>query len=97
MSKPITKPELIADIAERAHFTRAEAGAALSAVIDAISGHLADGNTVTLPGLAKFEIRERPARKVRNIATGGMMDKGADRAVRISPLSKIKAAVNGGE
>jgi DNA-binding protein HU-beta len=95
MSKPITKADLVADIAERAGISKAEANKTLDATIDAITARLVAGDAVSLPGLAKFETRNRPARQVRNVATGEMMDKAADRAVKVSALSGIKAAVNG--
>lgn len=95
MSKPITKAELVADIAERAGISKAEANKTLDATIDAITARLVAGDAVSLPGLAKFETRDRPARQVRNVATGAMMDKAADRAVKVSALSGIKTAVNG--
>lgn len=95
MSRPIAKADLVADIAARAGIAKAEASRLLDATIEAISAQLVAGNAVSLPGLAKFETRDRPARQVRNIATGAMLDKAADRAVKISALSGIKAAVNG--
>lgn len=94
MTKPITKADLIADIAERSSISKAQAGEALDAVTASISAQLVLGNAVALPGLAKFETRDRPARQVRNVATGEMMDKEADRAVKITALTGIKAAVN---
>ena len=96
MAKPITKADLIADIAERSGISKTQAGEALDAVTASISAQLVAGNAVALPGLAKFETRDRPARQVRNVATGEMMDKGADRAVKISALTGIKNAVNNG-
>lgn len=95
MTRPITKADLVADIAVRANTSKAEASQLLDATIDAISAQLVAGNAVSLPGLAKFETRNRPARQVRNVATGAMLDKPADRAVKISALSKLKMAVNG--
>ena len=94
MARPITKADLVADIAAHSDISKAQAAAALDAVAAVISKNLVAGNAVTLPGVAKFETRERPARQVRNVATGAMMDKGADRAVKISALSGIKTAVN---
>lgn len=96
MAKPITKADLIADIAERSGISKAQAGEALDAVTASISAQLVAGNAVALPGLAKFETRDRPARQVRNVATGALMDKEADRAVKISALTGIKNAVNNG-
>ena len=94
MTRPITKADLIADIAERSEMSKAQASAALDAVTASISAQLVTGHAVTLPGLAKFETRDRPARQVRNVATGEMMDKAADRAVKITALTGIKAEVN---
>ncbi|MBE0455001.1 MAG: HU family DNA-binding protein [Roseovarius sp.] len=91
----MTKADLIADIAERSGISKAQAGEALDAVTASISAQLVAGNAVALPGLAKFETRDRPARQVRNVATGALMDKGADRAVKITALTAIKNAVNG--
>ncbi len=72
MAKPITKAELIADVAERSGISKAQAGEALDAVAASISAQLVLGNAVALPGLAKFETRYHPARQVRNVATGEM-------------------------
>lgn len=94
MAKTITKAELVADIAERGSMTKADASAALDAVVASVTAQLVAGNTVALPGLAKFETRDRPARQVRNVATGEMIDKDADKAVKISAMTGIKTAVN---
>ncbi|MFG5379614.1 HU family DNA-binding protein [Yoonia sp. R2-816] len=94
MARPITKADLVADIAAHSEVSKAEAAAALDAVAAVITTHLVAGNAVTLPGVAKFETRERPARQVRNVSTGAMIDKEADRAVKISALTGIKSAVN---
>jgi DNA-binding protein HU-beta len=94
MARPITKADLVADIAAHSDISKAEAAIALDAVTAVISARLVAGDAVTLPGVAKFETRERPARQVRNVATGAMMDKDADRAVKISALTGIKVAVN---
>lgn len=94
MSKPITKAQLIADMSERSNISKTEAAAAIDAVVATISAQLVQGNAVTLPGLAKFETRERAARQVRNPSTGGIIEKEADRAVKISALSALKDAVN---
>lgn len=96
MAKPITKADLITDIAGRSGISKAQAGEALDAVTASISAQLVLGNAVAIPGLAKFETRDRPARQVRNVATGEMMNKEADRAVKITTLTAIKAAVNNG-
>ena len=94
MAKPITKAELVAEIATRHSMTKAEANSAVvDATVATIAALVMEEKSVTLPGLAKFEARARPARQVRNVATGEMMDKPADRGVRISALSGIKKRV----
>jgi DNA-binding protein HU-beta len=95
MTKPITKAELVSHIASRGDITKVEAATSLDLVVEVISEQLVAGNAVTLSGLAKFETRDRPARQVRNVSTGAMMDKEADKAVKITALTAIKAAVNG--
>lgn len=94
MPKPITKAELTSAYALRADISNKEANRLIDALIATISEQLVNGQAVLLPGLAKFETRERPARQVRNVRTGEMMDKAADRTVKISPVTGIKAAVN---
>ena len=94
MTKPMTKAELVTHIATRGDITKVEAAASLDLVVAEITAQLVAGNAVTLSGLAKFETRDRPARQVRNVSTGATMDKDADKAVKITALTGIKAAVN---
>lgn len=94
MAKPITKAELIAAIAAQAGLSKAHTLIVFDATIAAITAQLKAGATVNLPGLAKFEVRDRPARQVRNVATGAMMDKAADKSVKISALTSLKTAIN---
>lgn len=96
MARPISKAELLESMATSGQMTRRQAATALDAVVAAVTEALKAGKAVTLPGLAKFETRDRPDRQVRNVATGTMIDKPADRTVKVSPSSTIKAAVNGG-
>jgi DNA-binding protein HU-beta len=94
MTKSLNKSELVAEIAAYSDMNKAQAAAALDAIVAVITAQMVAGKTIMLPGLAKFETRDRPARQVRNVSTGAMMDKAADRAVKISAMSGIKAAVN---
>lgn len=94
MARPITKAELISAIAKKTGAPKGQTAEFLQATIDVITEQLVAGNAVALPGLAKFEARDRPARQVRNVATGAIIDKEADRAVKISAQTALKAAVN---
>lgn len=59
-----------------------------------IIARLVQGDAVTLPNLAKFEVRDRPARQVRNVATGEMINRCADKAVNIFALTATMATLN---
>lgn len=68
MAKPITKAELVAEIAERHRMTKAEANTVVDAASATIAALIVEGKTVTLPGLAKFEARasRTPSAQCRN-------------------------------
>lgn len=64
------KDELVQAVADAADLTKADADRALSAVVDAVTGAVASGQKVQIPGLGTFEPRERSAREGRNPQTG---------------------------
>lgn len=66
----MTKMDLVDALAMKAKMTKADAGRAVDAVIDAISGALAKGEKVTVTGFGTFEVRHRAARMGRNPQTG---------------------------
>lgn len=70
----MNKGELINNVAEKAGLTKAQAGDALNAVLDNISGALSDGDKVTLIGFGTFSINKRNARKGRNPRTNEVID-----------------------
>ncbi len=70
----MNKGELINNVAEHAGLTKAQAGDALNAVLDNISGALSDGDKVTLIGFGTFSINKRNARKGRNPRTNEVID-----------------------
>ncbi|MDR3231747.1 MAG: HU family DNA-binding protein [Synergistaceae bacterium] len=58
----MTKTELIDKVAESAGMTKKDAGAAVTAVFEAITGALVGGDKVQLIGFGSFEVRDRAAR-----------------------------------
>ena len=50
---------------------------------------------MTLPGVGKIYCRDRPARMVRNPATGEQIHKDADRVVKMTIAKALKEGVNG--
>ncbi|MGB0497164.1 MAG: HU family DNA-binding protein [Rubricella sp.] len=93
--KPMTKTQLVAALAEKSGTDKAQAGRFLDALTEIVSGEVADGGAVTLPGLGKFACRERPERMVRNPATGDQIKKEADRTVKFTIAKALKDVING--
>jgi len=94
MTKPMTKAQLVAAIAEEMDADKKTAGAALDAITGLITREVAGGGAVTLPGVGKFYCRERPERMVRNPATGEQIKKDADKVVKITVAKALKDSVN---
>lgn len=58
----MTKGDLIATAAAAAGITKKDATAALEAVLEAITGALAKGESVTITGFGTFRVSKRAAR-----------------------------------
>lgn len=94
MSKPMTKAQLVAALAEEMGSDKKTAGAALDAVAALVAREVAAGGAVALPGLGKVVCRARPERQVRNPATGEMVTKAADKQVKFTIAKALKDSVN---
>ena len=95
MSKPMTKTQLVAALAEEMGSDKKTASAALDAIATVVAREVAAGGSVTLPGVGKVVCRARPERQVRNPATGETMTKPADKVVKVSIAKALKDSVNG--
>lgn len=95
MSKPMTKTQLVAALAEEMGADKKTASAALDAVTAVVTREVAAGGAVTLPGLGKVACRARPERMVRNPATGEQIKKPADKVVKMTIAKALKDSVNG--
>ena len=96
MSKPMTKTQLLAALADAMGSDKktANANAALDAIAAVVTREVAAGGAVTLPGLGKVVCRARPERQVRNPATGETVTKGADKQVKFTIAKTLKDSVN---
>jgi DNA-binding protein HU-beta len=94
VSKPMTKTQLVATLAEEMGEDKKTAGAALEACA-LITREVSNGGAVTLPGVGKIYCRERPEREVRNPATGEKFMKEADKVVKMTIAKALKDSVNG--
>ncbi|HAE89015.1 MAG TPA: DNA-binding protein HU [Clostridiales bacterium] len=66
----MTKTELVKAIAAQAEISNAQAGKALDAFIDAVTGAIKGGDKVSLVGFGTFELKDVPAKEGINPATG---------------------------
>ena len=95
MSKPMTKTQLVAALADSMGADKKVANAALDAIAAVVAREVAAGGAVTLPGLGKVVCRARPERQVRNPQTQEMMTKPADKQVKFAIAKALKDVVNG--
>ncbi|MCB1398541.1 MAG: HU family DNA-binding protein [Rhodobacteraceae bacterium] len=95
MTKPMTKTQLVAALAETMGSDKKSASAVLDAVAEVVTREVAAGGAVTLPGIGKISCKARPERQVRNPATGEIMTKAADKQVKVTIAKVLKDSVNG--
>jgi DNA-binding protein HU-beta len=90
----MNKAELIESIADSADLSKASAGRALDAAIEAITKALKKGDTITLVGFGTFSVRNRAARMGRNPRTGEEIKIKASKVPGFKPGKALKDAIN---
>tara|TARA_A100001037_G_C14986867_1_gene560667 strand:+ start:374 stop:646 length:273 start_codon:yes stop_codon:yes gene_type:complete len=90
----VNKTELIDQIAGSADISKAAAGRALDATIDAITNSLKKSDPVALVGFGTFSVRNRAARAGRNPQTGETIQISAARVPAFKPGKALKDALN---
>jgi DNA-binding protein HU-beta len=90
----MTKTQLVAALADEMGADKKTAAAALDAMTAVVTKEVANGGAVTIPGVGKVYCRERPARMVRNPATGEQIQKDADKQVKVTVAKALKDSVN---
>ncbi len=90
----MNKAELIESIADSADLSKASAGRALDAAIEAITKALKKGDTITLVGFGTFSVRHRKARMGRNPRTGEEIQIKASNVPGFKPGKALKDAIN---
>ena len=90
----MNKGDLIDSVANQADLSKADAGRAVDAVLDAITGTLMRGDKVTLPGFGTFSTSKRAARTGRNPSTGETIKIKAKTVAKFKAGSKLTEAVN---
>ena len=90
----MNKSQLVDKIAEGADLTKAAAGRALDAFIEAVEEALKEGDQVALVGFGTFLVRERAARTGRNPQSGAVIEIAASKVPAFKAGKALKDAVN---
>ena len=89
----MNKSELIDAIADSADISKAAAGRALDATVEAVKKALKKGDMVTLVGFGSFYVGKRAARTGRNPRTGASIKIKAAKVPRFRPGKALKDKV----
>jgi DNA-binding protein HU-beta len=86
----VNKSELVDKVAEKADLSKASAGRAVDAIVEAVAEALQEGDSVTLIGFGTFSVRERAGRAGRNPRTGEVLEIQASKTVGFKPGKTLK-------
>ena len=89
----MNKTELIEVVAQKADLSKKAADAAVSAVIEAVTEALANGDSVQLVGFGTFDVRARSEKQCRNPRTGETMTVAATKVPGFKAGKALKDAV----
>lgn len=94
----MTRSELIDRLAARfSQLTRVDTELSVKTILDAISGHLAQGDRVEVRGFGSFSVHSRPPRLGRNPKTGERVPVPEKRVPHFKPGSELRDRVNGSD
>ncbi|KIN27599.1 HU family DNA-binding protein [Bacillus subtilis] len=89
----MNKTEFVGAVAEKLGVTKKEATPKVEGVFKVLSETLAKGESIKIPGVGTFEVRERAARKGRNPQTGEEIDIPATKSPAFKAAKALKDAV----
>ncbi len=89
----MNKTELIAAVSEKADLSKKDSEAAVTAVIEAITAALTQGERVQLVGFGTFEVKSRAARTGRNPKTREAIKIPASKAPVFKAGKSLKDAI----
>ena len=90
----MNKQELIANVADSSGLSKADAGSAVEAVLDAVVGAMKSGDDVRLVGFGTFSVTARAASEGRNPRTGEKIKIPASKQPKFKAGKGIKDALN---
>ena len=91
----MTRAELVAAVADRSGLNRAQAKAAVDAMIQSMCAALKAGDEVRLVGFGSFTPVKKPAGLARNPRTGETVQRAAAVTCKFRPGDALKALLNG--
>jgi DNA-binding protein HU-beta len=89
----LTKAEIVDKMADAADISKAAAGKALNAALDAVKASLKKGQKVSLVGFGTFSVHKRKARKGRNPQTGAEIKIAAAKIPKFTAGKGLKDAI----
>jgi DNA-binding protein HU-beta len=89
----VTLKGVFEHLAERLELPKKQAHALLDGMVEALAGHLKNGERIRMSGLGTLEVKNRPARQGRNPATGETIQIAASKKVAFRPAKELKEAV----
>jgi DNA-binding protein HU-beta len=90
----MNKAELVEAVADSAGLSKADAGRAVDAVVEAVTGALQKGEQVAVVGFGTFSVKSRAARTGRNPRTGEAIKIAASKVPGFKAGKALKDAVN---
>lgn len=90
----MTKDQLISDLAEAVDLPKAKVRALLEQLSDVVADALENGSELTLPGIGKLKVGDRPARTGRNPQTGKAIQIAAKKVVKFVPAKALADSLN---
>jgi len=90
----MNKNELISAVAEQCDMSKQQAGDAVDAVLNTVTGSLAKGDEVRILGFGNFVVADRKATTARNPRTGETINVPASKSPKFKAGKALKDAVN---
>ena len=91
----MNKGELVSAVAEATGLSRAQAGDAVDATVEAITSALKQGEEVKIVGFGTFVVTDRAAGEARNPRTGEKVSVPTSRSPKFRAGAGLKEAING--
>ena len=88
------KSDIAAHVADKTMVLKADAGAAVNAVLGVITEGLARGESVSIAGFGTFSVKDRPARQGRNPRTGEAISIAASKVPSFKAGKGLRDAVS---